>query len=139
MNALNVAIYEKLKNDPSLSAKVTGIFHVLAPQGKGLPYITYQQISGSPSYTFTENFEECVYQLNIWSESSKVAGEIFEEVKRLLDKSYITLDSWQTVKCFREFNEILFTEDAFNLPVRYRIELQRGKAFKTISMNVKIS
>ena len=80
--SLNDALYKQLST-ATLTTQLgsTAIYPVVAPQGKALPYVTYQQISEVRIHAMLSDpgIQSCRYRFSFWSTSHK-------QVKRLADK-----------------------------------------------------
>lgn len=128
MNALQKAIYQKAISDPGLMGKITSIYPNEAPENAQLPYIVFYPLTETPEYTFNTSFENCTYQLSIWSANKKAseAGAIFEEVKRVFDYCQLLVDGYTCIYAVREFSTLIKDPSGlWHLPVRYRFYLQK--------------
>jgi len=136
VNAIVKAMYDKLKGNATLMTKLGGtaanyykIYHVIAPQNVALPYITYGLLTDIPIATFgaLDDMEDITVYLNIFSDSgsAKVAGEILDLVKAVLDDADLTITGYgNDMYCMREFvGTTVFDMEArvWQIPMRYRI------------------
>ncbi len=64
MSALDDALYAKLSGDATLMALVPGGVHNLVARKPGYPFLVFQKVSCTPSYTLTQIIRETyVYQI----------------------------------------------------------------------------
>ncbi len=85
MNELLTAIYDHFKTDPLFTSTVhlTDLYDTEAPASAMFPYGTVAIISDIQEFTFTEDFEDCLVQFNLFSKKSSAEelGVLFNLLK----------------------------------------------------------
>lgn len=81
LDPLQTAIYNRLANDVTVTARVTGIFDAV-PQGQAYPYVTLGEDTSTDDGTKTFYQEEITKTLHVWSKhkGKKEAQEILSLV-----------------------------------------------------------
>ena len=106
-------------------------YQVKAPQGSTVPYVCFGLETEAPIGTFAdfEAVENFTYWVNAFSGvSSADVAEIADEVMDALDNATLTVTSYTSMKCVREFiGTIIWDAEAniFQVPLRYRIWLDK--------------
>lgn len=90
MNGIDTAIFSALAADSTLTTLLggTAIYHILAPQKARTPYITFQDVGGGDSYTFSRRvWTDVRYQIKCVHESHSglLAGSVMACVDALLN------------------------------------------------------
>ena len=103
MNVLETALQAKLSGDATLMALVTGGVHNLVARKPGYPFLVFQKVSCTPSYTLTQIIRETyVYQIKCIGKgaTSKATLEsALLRVQALLNRQPLTVtgyDHWFT-------------------------------------------
>ena len=111
----------------SLSASLTGLWNTQAPQDVVFPYGVFQLISDVPDWTFTEDFEDILFQFNLFSDSSDPVEicALYELLKTAFDFLELSIANYETVSMIRE-NAILTRDGYWQYNVTYRIVLQKS-------------
>jgi len=140
MKNLFEAIYIYYKQDP-LSSVLTDLYNTTAPSKAIFPYGVFSLVSDTPNWTFTENYENCLIQFNIFSKekSSLQACNIFEAIKgdRELGIGFdfldLELDNYTLVSLLREVSQLVQIEDVWQYNITYRILLQKDPTASRIT------
>ena len=111
----------------SLSSSLTGLWNTQAPQDVVFPYGVFQLISDVPDWTFTEDFEDILFQFNLFSDSSDPVEicALYELLKTAFDFLELSIANYETVSMIRE-NAILTRDGYWQYNVTYRIVLQKS-------------
>lgn len=90
--SLQLAIYNCLKADSALTAKVTGVFDAV-PSGQAFPYVTIGEDTVIDWSTKTNAGEEVTHTLHVWSRYSgkKEAKEIISLVLEAITREPLVL------------------------------------------------
>jgi len=104
-DTIEEALFYILGADATIDSLVDGrIYPNAVPQGKAMPAITYQQISGPREYT-TDGPVGLVmarYQVNCWTETYAEARQLGEAVRLTLNGYIGTIESLQIYGIFLE-------------------------------------
>lgn len=114
VNAWKAGLYSKLSGDSTLGALLSGtaaVYDGKAPAGTSAPYVVFQRLAGTPSFTFgTTAYEnQTVLVKGIVDGSKKTAGSIAERVDTLLNHGTLTLASG-TLMLMRRLQDIEYDE-----------------------------
>ena len=119
MKVMTEAIFDKFSTDTGASGlNATGgipskLFFSEATEGTGFPYGTFDLISNTPGYVFSDglNIENFRVQFDLFDDDSSAIDvlEIFERVKTLYDEATLTVTG---------FNNFFFRRDVTRPPVR---------------------
>lgn len=109
-----------------LSSTLTGLYNTLAPQDAVFPYGTFSLISNVSDWSFSDKYEECLIQFNIFSDESSatVVCNAFELLKTAFDFYELSVANYDTVSMIRESAILTKTDDVWQYSVTYRIVLQ---------------
>ncbi len=144
MNDLFSAIVTHYSSDP-LASSLTGMYNTEAPQDAELPYAVFSLISDVPEWTFSENFENCLLQFNIFSnEISPVEiCALYELLKGDVDVGTgfdfldLPVTDYEIVSLIRENAILTRTEKIWQYNVTYRLELQKtGLAARALTVGM---
>lgn len=82
MKELAIAICTRFGSDP-MSSTFTKIYNTAAPNSAVFPYLVFTIISNTRDMTFTEDFEECMVQFDIYSDkkSPVQVSDLFKLLK----------------------------------------------------------
>lgn len=110
-----------------LSNSLTGLWNTQAPQEAVFPYGVFSLISDVPEWTFTEDFENCLLQFNLFSDKSDPVEicALFELLKTAFDFLDLTISNYETVSLVRENSILTRIEDVWQYNVTYRVVLQK--------------
>lgn len=113
--------------DIDLSNSLTGLYNTQALQDVVFPYGVFSLISDVPEWTFSENFENCLLQFNIFSDKSDPVQicALFELLKTAFDFLELTIANYKTVSMIRENSILTRIEDVWQSNVTYRVILQK--------------
>jgi hypothetical protein len=114
MNPLNIftAIVSKLSGS-SLAGDIGDRFYAdIAPEGVEFPYCVFSLVTGSPEYTFTENFETLSMQFSLYSISDGLTEitSMYEHLTALFDDCTLSI-SGQTFIWMQRENENTMYDD----------------------------
>ncbi|MEQ1950713.1 DUF3168 domain-containing protein [Mesorhizobium sp. CN2-181] len=112
---LQKAIFAALGGDGALAA-LLGVakIHDHAPAHVAFPYITFGRTSVFDWSTGTENGDEQLLTLHVWSKAQgkKETLAIMERAKTLLHDAPLELTGYRLISLRLEFSEVRFDEDA---------------------------
>lgn len=131
MNELFVSIYGHYLKDP-LSDNLTGLYNTEAPPDAKFPFAVFSLVSDVPEFTFSEDFENCLVQFNLFSKkrSPTEIGDLFNLLKGYpisgtgFDYFELSLDDYETVSLQRENAILTKVEKIWQYNVTYRCVLQ---------------
>jgi len=129
MNTLFTSIYTKYLASGLPAAGMTGLYNTEAPAGAVFPYSVFQLISDVPDWTFTEDFENCLVQFNLFSDHKTSPLEIcalFELLKTAFDFVDLTVSGYKSVSLTREMSTLLRIDMVWQYTVTYRIYLEKN-------------
>lgn len=128
MKTLFQAIYARYQAT-ALSDSLTDLYHVQAPDDAVFPYCVFTLVSDMPEGTFSEDFENCLLQFNLFSDIKSDSTEVcdlFELLKTAFDLLDLTVAGYTTVSFTRGLANLLKIEDVWQYTVTYRIILQKN-------------
>jgi len=108
MDDLFTAIYTRFSTTPysSFYNGVNGELHLEeASSSATMPYAVYNMVSSVHDWTFTSDFEETVFDFNLFSDSTGGATEItqlYEKLKDQFDDCVLTVSGYTHLKMRRE-------------------------------------
>ena len=123
---LQKAVFATLKTDAALLELTGGQARIYdhTPANVAFPYITFGRTSGYDWDTGTENGQEHLFTLHIWSNAKGKAEslELMEAARARLHDKPLTLATHKLVNLRQEFAESRFDEDlaVYHGLVRYR-------------------
>lgn len=132
LNDLQGLLWNTLKDDPTLSALITGVFDG-AKQGQPFPYIIVGEADSVPFRTLSRGGEEITEVVSIWSQpngpdrgpgSYREALLIADEVQRLLGDKVLTLANFCVISYFDGIETLRNEDDVRQVVARYRITIQ---------------
>jgi len=144
MNKLFEAIYSHYSSDP-LASSLTGMYNTEAPQEAELPYAVFALISDVPEWTFSENFENCLLQFNIFSDESSPAEicALYELLKGDVDIGTgfdfldLSITDYEVVSLIRENAILTRLEGIWQYSITYRMQFQEtGVAAKALTVGM---
>jgi len=122
---LEEALYKQLST-ATLTTQLgsTAIYPMIAPQGKALPYVTYQQISEIPTHAMHKDpsVKWTRYQLSYWSSSVKQARSLANAGRNILRDFSGSLGGGVNVQRIFYDNEVHLPEiDSQTKKITYQI------------------
>lgn len=126
MRALLEAIDTRYKSD-SLASSLSDMYNTEAPQDASFPYGVCSVVAITPDWTFTENFENCLIQFNLFSKQPS-AGQICDLFTLLIaafDFLDLAIEGYAIVSCVRETSILTRVENVWQYNILYRIILQK--------------
>jgi len=144
MNDLFAAIITHYDADP-LAVSLTGMYNTEAPQEAVFPYGVFSLVSNVPDWTFSENFENCLLQFNIFSDKISpveicalydlLKGDI--GVGTGFDFLDLPITDYEAISLVRENAILLRVENIWQYTVTYRILLREtGEAAKALTVGM---
>jgi len=132
MKELFEAIYSHYLDDP-LSGTLKGLYHTEAPPDAEFPYCVFLLVSNTLDYTFSENFEDCLVQFNLFSDKSspQEITQLYEllkgdtELGTGFDFLELPIDNYRTVSLVRETAILIHVDDVWQYSVTYRMLLEQ--------------
>ena len=123
--ALQKAIHQALAADAQIAVLLGGPhIHDNAPQRVIFPYVTFGQSSSRDWGTSTEDGEEHVFTIHIWSRSGsrKQAQRISEAIRAVLHAAELALEDHHLVNLRHEFADVRRDADGETMHgvIRYR-------------------
>ncbi len=106
-------------------------YQIKAPQGSTVPYVTFGLETDVPIGTFHDQFqiENLTYWVNCFSDKSPAdVAEIADEVMTAMDDVTLTVTSYTSMKCVREFIGAVIWDletGIYQVPLRYRVWLDK--------------
>jgi len=144
MNDLFAAIITHYDADP-LAVSLTGMYNTEAPQEAVFPYGVFSLVSNVPDWTFSENFENCLLQFNIFSDKISpveicalydlLKGDV--GVGTGFDFLDLPITDYEAISLVRENAILLRVENIWQYTVTYRILLREtGEAAKALTVGM---
>lgn len=136
MNALFIAIYNQFTKDLGggvhydVYDDVSGRFYLEhAPQDVDWPYIVYNLVNDANDWTFSENYEDCAIQFNLFSEAASAdeVGDMFTHLKTCFDDCALTVAAYTHLYMQRgELASLRWDPDAkhWHYVIEYNILIQ---------------
>lgn len=122
--SLQQAIHQHLSADTDLNALLAGRIYDHVPRDATYPVLTFGQSIARDWATGSEDGEEHVVTLHVWSDggSRRQAHDIMSAVRRALNAAALTLTDHRLVNIRHEFSEARPETDreAYHGIVRYR-------------------
>jgi len=144
MKILFDAIYTHFDSDIALKAVLTGgLWFLIAPQNDDNespvvtpPYAVYNPITVGSSYTFTENYENFIFQFNIFSTSYENLEKVFdafvgdENPGVGFDFAELTPSGYLPAKLIREARGYSYDQETrlWQMTLTYSIDLEKENA-----------
>lgn len=136
MDDLFAAIITHYTTDPLAASDLTDLYNTQAPQDAVFPYVVFALISDVPEWTFSEDFENCLIQFNIFSDKSNPVEicALYELLKGdvALGTGFDFLDlpvtDYEIVSLIRENAILTRLESVWQYNVTYRMEMQKTDA-----------
>ena len=128
MNTLFTSIYTAYLASGLPDAGMTGLYNTEAPPGAEFPYGVFTLVSDVPDWTFTEDFENCLIQFNLYSDHRTKPAEVcalFELLKAAFDFVDLTVTGYTSVSLTREMATLLRVDMVWQYTVTYRIYLEK--------------
>ena len=106
-------------------------YHYYAPQDVTFPFCVAYLFNQKPDYQFTELYEECLIQFNLFSEtsSSDEVGNVFVDLISLFDWcSTLSVTGYTVLKMEREFSNLTWDseEEVWQYSVQYRLLMEKN-------------
>jgi len=129
MEEIQQAIYNKFNSDSDLKNSVTGLYFTEAPQDTEFPYIVFSKPSGIAEYSFTDKFENTLWQFTILSDASSASeiNDIFSKLTACFDLATLTVSGWTNYWCVREMDYLERIDKVWHWYVRYRIRITKTR------------
>jgi hypothetical protein len=106
MNAIDTAIYTRLNGTAALTALLSGttaIYHILAPEGATLPYVTWSLQAGGDENLSRHRVKQLLYFVRAYSGvSAAQAGSIDTQIDAALHLVTLTVSGWTDLWLARE-------------------------------------
>jgi len=134
MEALLTGLYNLYANNSTLTAAIPGgLFVGEAPQDtSSYPYGVMFVVSNTPGWTFTEDIEDYLIQFNIFDEVGEMDNstilDVFDKLTTVYDWCKPTVSGYSRVFIKREFGTILRPDDAWQISVSYRCEIEKSRS-----------
>lgn len=129
MRTLFQAIYTAYLASGLPAGGLTGLYNTEAPPGAAFPYGVFTLVSDVPDWTFSEDFENCLVQFNLFSDHKTSPVEIcalFELLKVAFDFVDLTVSGYKSVSLTRELSTLLRIDMVWQYTVTYRIYLEKN-------------
>ncbi len=132
MTELFTAIYSHYSSDP-LADSLRGMYNTEAPQAAVFPYCVFALVNGVPEFTFTENFEDCLIEFDLFSKERSPVEicNLFTLLKgdTSLNTGFDFLDlavtDYTTVSLVRGNSGLIRVEDKWKYNVQYQVLLEK--------------
>ncbi|HUS72618.1 MAG TPA: hypothetical protein VMY06_06075 [Sedimentisphaerales bacterium] len=124
MNALFTAIYTRWT--ATMGGRV--LYNTVAPGETAFPFNTMTLISDMADWTFTEDFEDCLIQFSLFSDSEtcEEIGLTFAALKAAFDKHDLAITGYETISLERLQANLLHVEGKWQYIVTYRILIKKN-------------
>lgn len=111
-NAVQVAIYQKLTNDPSVMALVDAVYDDV-PQGCDFPYITIGEDNHVSIDTDLDNYMQVSITIHVWSRENgrKQTKEIQGAIYNSLQRAELVYSGYKFVNIMSESSESFLDAD----------------------------
>ncbi len=126
MKALFKGIYDLFGG--TIYNNVSGKLYLsVAPQNSTFPYIVYYLVSNDYDFQFSEDYEDCLIQFNIFDDKASASNinTYFENLKTLYDWALPVVVGYTVIKMQREFAQLVRDDDVWQYTVQYRILLEK--------------
>jgi len=102
------------------------LYNTEAPEGVEYPYATIAILAGAPDWTFTENYEDMIFQFNVYSSDTtcEEVGNIFETIKGAFDFYDLGIESAEVISLVRNTAGLTRVDDKWQLNIVYDIKFQ---------------
>lgn len=119
------AIYNRYLATP-FADKITALYNTEADEGAVYPYGTFSLASDVPEWTFTENFENCIIQFKLFSDSdtSKEVTDAFVALKAAFDFFDLEVAGYTTVSLTRLVSNLIRIEGVWQYNVSCFISIK---------------
>ncbi len=110
----------------ALAGSLSAFHNTLAPEKAIFPYGVYQIIGDTPDWTYSEDTETVILQINLFSKTvtSEELCTLFGLLKTAFDKKDIVIDNYVWISCIRLPGAILTrVEKVWQYNVTYEIEI----------------
>jgi len=128
MKTLFQAIYARYKATALGSSALTDLYQTTAPSKAVFPYGTFDLITDTPDWTFTEDEEDCLVQFSLFSDIKSDSTQVcalFELLKTAFDKFDLVVSGYEIISCERQPANLIKVEGVWQYTVTYRIILQK--------------
>lgn len=121
------AIYIKYQGSP-LASELTGFYNTQADKNAVYPYGVFQLISAVPDWTFTEEMENCLVQINLFSDTvdAEEICSLYKTLKTAFDFSDLDIVNYEMISIVRENSILTRVEKVWQYNVTYRILLGKS-------------
>lgn len=111
-----------------LASPLSAFHNTLAPEDAVFPYGVFSLISNVPDWTFTENLENCLIQINLFSNTVKATEvcALFTLLKTTFDFLDLTIANYETISMIRENAILTKVEDVWQYNILYRVLLGKS-------------
>jgi len=131
MKDLFRAVYDHYTGDP-LSDSLTAMYNTEAPYDAEFPYAIFSLVSNTQDFTFTEDFENCLVQIDLFSDKSSPEEicNLYELLKgdptigEGFDFLELSIENYETVSLVRENATLIRLEGIWQYTVTYRVLLE---------------
>jgi len=122
---LQKAVFTVLTADEALTTKLGGArIHDQAPANVAFPYLTFGRTSVFDWSTSTENGDEHIFSVHVWSKAKGKAEalEIADLVKQTLHDKSLAMETHRLVSLRQEYEEVRYNDDhaVYHGMVRFR-------------------
>lgn len=87
-NTIETSMFKAITDEATINAFIgTRFYPLIVPQGKAMPAMTFQQISGDRDHVLAgpTGFTKNRYQFNCWAKTYPEAKRLFEAVRKFWD------------------------------------------------------
>ena len=125
MKDLFDSIYSHYSTSALKSYLKGGFWNTQAPENSVYPYGTFTLITNTEDWTFTEEFEECLIQFNLFSNTVNALEvcNLFELLKTAFDFVDLVINNHISVSVTRENSNLTRIEGVWQHNTTYRILL----------------
>jgi hypothetical protein len=102
MNDIDAAVYSALSSDSTLTTLLggTAIYPGKAPQGTDFPYVVYQKLAGTKTFTMAAKaWDEPVYAVKAVDDNGTRAGSVAARIETVLTDAALSVSGRTTMYC----------------------------------------
>jgi len=110
-----------------LTTLLSAFYNTEAPEDAVFPYGIFSLVSDTPDWTFSENFENCLIQFDLFSKTVNAVEvcSLYEFLKDAFDFQDLFINNHITVSMVRENSNLIRAEDVWQFSITYRVMLQK--------------
>lgn len=121
-----IALFNAISTRWTAAMGGRALYNTDAPGETALPYTTVSLVANVADWTFDEDFEDCLIQFNLFSDSEtcEEIGLTFAALKTAFDKHDLDITGHETVSLERGNANLTHVEGVWQINVPYIILIQ---------------